>query len=283
MKAKLLKNIFPFVDKLFLDVDKKHLKRTRNLRLIPNFENRRGGKLSYAEWAHVIGIFQTIIYQTLDKKSGNKILDIGCGTGLLGISCEPFISDGGQYTGIDVINRDVDFCKAHFPLGNYEFIHFDVANPTYSKDQSKEKKPWPIADNSYDLVTGLSVWTHLGEDDSVYYFKQIQRVLKKGGRAIITFFYLDDEYQKSLSRRTDSKGRYHSTNQNRWIFSHPAYNSKNWFSPKWVKNPEEAVGITPTGLTTLLEESGLTLIENHIGNWKEMPGIFFQDILIFEK
>src|SRR6202012_969565 len=96
------KKLFPWIDKLFREVDKEHVRRTKNLRLIPDFKNRRGGKLAYGEWAHVIGIFQTIIYQTLGKKTANNILDIGCGTGLLGISAEPFTYDGGTYTGIDV-------------------------------------------------------------------------------------------------------------------------------------------------------------------------------------
>src|SRR6202012_263772 len=98
MKNKL----FTWLDKMFLSIDKSHLRRTKNIRLIPDYKNRRGGKLAYGEWAHVIGIFQTIIYQTLEKKTGNHILDIGCGTGLLGISAEPFTYDGGTYTGIDV-------------------------------------------------------------------------------------------------------------------------------------------------------------------------------------
>src|ERR1700722_4941294 len=105
---------FRWIDKVFINTDKKQVRRTRNIRLIPNYNDRRGGKLSYAEWAHVIGIFQTIIYQTLESKTGNHILDIGCGTGLLGISAEPFTTAGGSYTGIDVMTEDIDFCKAHY-------------------------------------------------------------------------------------------------------------------------------------------------------------------------
>jgi ribosomal protein L11 methylase PrmA len=86
--------IFTWIDKIFRNTDQKHILRTKNIRLIPALKSRRGGKLAYGEWAHVIGIFQTIIYQTLEKKTGNNILDIGCGTGLLGISAEPLVYDG---------------------------------------------------------------------------------------------------------------------------------------------------------------------------------------------
>jgi 2-polyprenyl-3-methyl-5-hydroxy-6-metoxy-1,4-benzoquinol methylase len=107
------RRLFSWVDKIFRDVDRGDIRRTKNIRLIPGYADRRGGKAAYAEWAHVIGIFQTIIYQTLGKKTGNNILDIGCGTGLLGISSEPFVSEGGKYTGIDVMTADVEFCKGH--------------------------------------------------------------------------------------------------------------------------------------------------------------------------
>jgi len=52
---------------------------------------------------------------------------------------------------------------------------------------------------------------------------------------------------------------------------------------KWVKVPENAIGVTPEGLTKLINSSGLKQIEYYPENWKEQPGIFFQDILIFEK
>ncbi|HEY1871364.1 MAG TPA: class I SAM-dependent methyltransferase, partial [Chitinophagaceae bacterium] len=168
--------LFPWIDKIFRDIDKEHLRRTKNLRLIPDFKNRRGGKLAYSEWAHVIGIFQTLIYQTLEKKTGNNILDIGCGTGLLGISSEPFVCDGGTYTGIDVMTDDINFCRENFKLSNYQFIHLDIANPSYASSQSSQLKSWPIENESQDLVTALSVWTHLSERDAMFYMKEVHRV-----------------------------------------------------------------------------------------------------------
>ncbi|MHB8208604.1 class I SAM-dependent methyltransferase [Mucilaginibacter sp.] len=274
---------FSWFDKKFIKVDRTHILRTKNIRLIPDFKNRRGGKLSYAEWAHVIGIFQTIIYQNLENKTGNQILDIGCGTGLLGIAAEPFTFNGGSYTGIDVMSKDINFCKAHFESDNYKFIHFDVANPTYANTQSAELKPWPIESNSKDLVVALSVWTHLSEADAIFYFKEIERVLRKGQKAIITFFVLDEDYQASLNKRTDATGQFHNTSQKEWIFDVAAYDSKNWFTTTGAKTPEDAIAVSKEGLATLIKESGLKLVQHYPGNWKEIPGVFFQDVLIFEK
>ena len=86
---------YNWLDRLYLPLDRKVIRRTRTIRLIPSERLRRGGKYAYAEWAHVIGIFQTLMYLHLAKKEGNAVLDIGCGTGLLGIAAEPFVGAAG--------------------------------------------------------------------------------------------------------------------------------------------------------------------------------------------
>lgn len=283
MIQRLSKKMYPMLDNIYRKLDKAYIRRTKNIKLIPDFVNRRGGKASYAEWAHVIGIFQTLIYQNLKQNKDNHILDIGCGTGLLGISAEPYTSGKGSYTGIDVMQYDIDYCSKHFPADNYNFIHFDIANPSYASAQSQELKPWPVEDGSKDLVVALSVWTHLQEKDATFYFKEVARVLKQGGRAIITFFYLDEAYQESLAIRKDEIGRFHSTRQTKWIFDRQAYGSNNWYTTAWVKHPEDAMGVTKTAMETLTAASGLKIIQHYPGNWKEEPGVYFQDVMIFEK
>ncbi len=212
MRKRGIKNEFyQALDSVYRAIDRKQIRRTKNIRQIPDFANRRGGKLSYAEWAHVIGIFQSVFYQSVKEKEGNHFLDIGCGTGLLGIAAQPLTANGGSYTGIDIMEYDVKYCKKHFTESNYQFIHFDIANPTYAKTQNQELKPWPVENNSKDIVTALSVWTHLSERDAKFYLKEVARVLKSGGKAVITFFYLDELYQDSLPKRKDAVGRFHST------------------------------------------------------------------------
>ncbi len=54
-------------------------------------------------------------------------------------------------------------------------------------------------------------------------------------------------------------------------------------STEWAKVPERAIGVTEAGLDRLASSSGMKLIDHHQGNRKEVPRVFFQDVLIFQK
>lgn len=185
------------------------------LSLIPPVYYRKGGSISYSSWIFKISLFQTIMRQYLKNNGKEKILDIGCGTGLIAISSFPFVQSGTKYIGIDVSPFSINFCKKNFGFKNYSFIHLNAKNDFYSFYQNQEKTPWPIESESVDLITALSVWTHLKSDEAIFYFREIYRVLKLGKRAIITFWLLKDK--KELRGVGEKNG---------------------WFTPVWTKVPE---------------------------------------------
>ena len=281
----LLKKVLPYhwLDEFYLPLDKRRILRNHALKYIPFVTFRKGGKIAYGEWSYVIGLFQSIIYNQLPSENNSRILDVGCGYGLLGISAYSYIQKGGKYIGIDVDANAIDHCRKTFPSDMYAFSHLKANNPTYAPGHTEKRLPWPVEDESVGLVTALSVWTHFAEEDASFYLKEVQRVLKKGGRAIITFFILDEQYKKRQSGSRSSTSQFFSTDPNKWVFDQPVYQSKICFTTSWARQPEDAIAFEEKALFDLLISAKLDLKEILKGTWRESAGLYFQDVVILER
>lgn len=97
------------------------------------------------------------------EQSHPHILDIGCGTG----ANLELLSEFGEAEGVDVSPDALAFCRAR-GLRNV---------------RQGEAEHLPYDDRSFDLVTGLDVVEHL--DDDVAGLKEMRRVLRPGGRALL--------------------------------------------------------------------------------------------------
>ncbi|MBU1145312.1 MAG: class I SAM-dependent methyltransferase [Firmicutes bacterium] len=141
-------------------------------------------------------------------KSNNKILDVGCGIGRKTIPLVDFLDEEGLYEGLDIIEEGIDWLKKNitkkFP--NFNFTHVDVYNLEYNPNGkiNASEFVFPYDDETFDLVVLGSVFTHMLPIDIENYISQISRVLKKGGKSLITFFLLDEE-ALSLINRANAK------------------------------------------------------------------------------
>ena len=109
MKLRFPLRAYKTLDRLYLHYDKKMIRRTRNLALMPGLSQRLApGRPSYGEWCYLVGVFQTLLRTNLKNQTDNDILDVGCGTGIMAIATEPFLGDKGHYTGIDVKRSDIE-------------------------------------------------------------------------------------------------------------------------------------------------------------------------------
>jgi SAM-dependent methyltransferase len=111
-------------------------------------------------------ILEEFLKQIVEKQKANgtrqKILDVGCGTG----ANLEMLGKFGEAEGIDVSDEALAFCRRKGLK-----VHNGLA------------EKMPFADESFDIVTALDVVEHL--DDDVAGLKEMRRVLKKGGRALI--------------------------------------------------------------------------------------------------
>jgi len=111
------------------------------------------------------------ILEALNKKNLNntKILDIGCGGGLIS---EGLTKIGASVTGIDFIKENINIAKIHAKKNNLK-INYIV------KNFEKEKIP-----SKYDVIIILEVLEHLSNWEE--FLKKIKFNLKKNGVLIIS-------------------------------------------------------------------------------------------------
>lgn len=260
-----------------------HMSRGEVLTHIPP-ANLRGGGLgttTYGEWCYTIGLFQTLIFQNLPSRPV-RMLDVGCGVGRLYLAAKPYLTASDEYIGIDITERSIAICREKFAQSNVSFMHTLGSNRYYASNATEgDPRSWVLESGSFNLVTALSVWTHLREEDWKYYLAEVARVLAPGGKAIITFFVLDELYKPEL--KSSKKSLFYPQPENKWIFDRQAYESKDWKYPSWAEVPEVAVGVPKHTFDQEVRNAGLEVVHYLPGQWKDQPGFFFQDVVVFEK
>jgi ubiquinone/menaquinone biosynthesis C-methylase UbiE len=110
------------------------------------------------------------LIELAEPAPGEKVLDVGCGTGTLAIVIKRQLGTG-EVHGIDASPEMVRFAKEKSAKDGSD-IDFRVA--------LIEAIPFP--DASFDLVTSSLMLHHLPDDVKAKGFLEIQRVLKPGGR-----------------------------------------------------------------------------------------------------
>lgn len=281
-RSKVARALTGPAEALLRSVERTQLSRSASLQHIPPPSERGGGlgTTTYAEWCYTIGLFQTLIFQNLPSRPV-RMLDVGCGVGRMYLSAKPYLMPTDTYLGIDISKDFIAICDTRHTKSGVSFLHTPASNAYYAGDLTGPPVPWPIANASYNLVTALSVWTHLREEDWRFYLREVSRVLTPGGRAIISFFVLDELYHPES--KTEETSRFYPQAENKWIFDVNAYNSVEWKYPSWANVPEVAIALPKDRFDAEIEEAGLQLIEYLPGQWKDQPGFFFQDVAVIQK
>lgn len=119
-------------------------------------------------------------------KSGQKVLDIGCGTGALTLRAA---QKGASVKGIDVNVQMIEIAQKRAikmnVAQNVEFCEMGVAELDSEKSEN------------YDIVMSGLCFSELSEDELIYALKEVKRILKPKGLLLVA----DEVRPDSLSKK----------------------------------------------------------------------------------
>jgi|SRR5688500_1982742 SAM-dependent methyltransferase len=126
----------------------------------------------------------------------DRVLDIGCGTGLMAAALTRVITTG-SYEGFDIVDDTVDWCRREIAPRHpaFAFRKVDVHNALYNPAGNIRARDFafPYRDAEFDFAFLTSIFTHMLPPDVEAYIAQIARVLRADGRCFATFFLLNEE------------------------------------------------------------------------------------------
>ncbi|WP_255452803.1 class I SAM-dependent methyltransferase [Aquimarina sp. RZ0] len=107
-------------------------------------------------------------HETLDT---TKILDWGCGPGRI-IRHFPALLPTSEFYGTDYNKKTIDWCSANLP------------NINFNKNLLSPELPYQ--NDYFDLIYGISIFTHLSLEMHYGWFEELYRITKPGGILYIT-------------------------------------------------------------------------------------------------
>ena len=176
-----------------------------------------------------------------------KILDIGCGGGLL---CEPLNNLGAEMTGIDASNDNIEVAKLHSKEMNLniKYIHGAPENLNLKKE--------------FDVILNMEIVEHV--EDVNLFISSCSKLIKKNGIMFVAtinknlksyvFAILGAEYiLKWLPIGTHDWDKFLTpqdleviTNKNNFFSDEVVGMKFNIFSKKWIKSDDASVNYIST-------------------------------------
>ena len=215
--------------------------------------------------------FKSYFIELANLQPSDHVLDVGCGIGRMAIPLTNYLSKEGGYWGFDIVKKGIEWCQSRISpkFNNFHFQHSDVYNKHYNPKGNIQAQNFQFYfdDEFFDFVFLTSVFTHLLPSDLENYLSEISRVLKPGGKCLITFFLLNEESETliSLGRSTLD-------------FSHKMQG----FKTTNEKDPEAAIAYDEKSIIRLFEKHKLRIIQPiHYGSWcKRDNFLSYQDIIV---
>ena len=139
----------------------------------PNVISPTGLPDAYERWRHsrlgqiTDALEERLILRLLGPVEGLRVLDVGCGDGVLGAA---LARRGALFTGVDTDPRMLEAARRRAESESLDFVH-------------GRAEALPFADATFDRVVGVTVLCFVRETDRA--ISEMARVLKPGGHLVI--------------------------------------------------------------------------------------------------
>jgi SAM-dependent methyltransferase len=153
--------------------------------------------VGYGDFKNVGNEFFRYFVELGGLKPEHRVLDVGCGIGRMAVPLTRYLSERGEYQGFDIVKKGINWCRKNISrrYPNFHFQRADVFNRKYNRKGTHKASEYrfPYDDGYFDFVFLTSVFTHMLPAEMENYLSQISRVMKPGGRCLITYFLLNPE------------------------------------------------------------------------------------------
>jgi SAM-dependent methyltransferase len=166
---------------------------------LPGIQHRRVGEL-----------YLRLFVELGSLRQDESVLEPGCGTGRMAEPLTGYLSPAGSYDGFDVVADAIRWCVENISSNhpNFRFRHVDIFNREYNPGGRVDPAAFefPYADEVFDFVLLTSVFTHMMPSEVRHYLGEIRRVLRPGGRCLMTFFLADHRPRGAFRRAARRRG-----------------------------------------------------------------------------
>ena len=208
------------------------------------------------------GEFAVLLALEGGLRRGSSVLDVGCGCGTLPLALGDRLGETGRYLGLDVDAAAVGWCERHLARAGRAFAVHDYWNAYYNPG-GRRYEPFAVEDASVDVVLMKSVLTHVLPEDLAFNLREVARVLRPGGTALLTVFAYEqaDAAVRELCPHDAGGYRYRRESA-----------------------PEAAIAFPEAWLREQLAAAGLAG-ELRPGLWRggDAPGPVYQDLLVVRR
>jgi arsenite methyltransferase len=120
-----------------------------------------------------------------DLKEGETVLDLGSGAGIDAFLSANKVTKSGKVIGIDMTDEMLEKARTYALVGSYTNVEFRKGDI---------EKNIPVNDESVDVVISNCVINLTSDKTSA--FKEVYRILRKGGRMVISDLVTDKEIEQ---------------------------------------------------------------------------------------